>query len=56
MEDWGMGTKRSFDQYMKMVGLDAVTKTQTTNKWCHRAEWPEEAKQYYYDKKKLSKH
>jgi hypothetical protein len=49
-EDWGMGTKRSFESYAKMVGLDFATKTATPNTWCQHCEWPEEAKPYYYEK------
>jgi hypothetical protein len=46
-----MGNKRSFSNYMKMVGLDTDTKIVRTNQWCHNGEWPPEAKEYYYDKK-----
>jgi hypothetical protein len=51
LEDWSMGKKRSFANYMKMVGLNTNTKIVTTNEWCHKGEWPPEAKEYYYDKK-----
>lgn len=33
---WGMGNKRSFNEYMKMVGIDTLTKKVTVNTWCHR--------------------
>jgi len=48
--DWAMGRERSFDEYMRMVGLDPVTKTERPNVWCRRGEWPEEAKPYYVKK------
>jgi hypothetical protein len=47
-----MGNKRSFQQYMDMVGLDTSGKIVRVNHWCRNAEWPEQAKPYYYDKKK----
>lgn len=47
LEDWSMGNKRSFDAYMKMVGLEPKTKTVTRNMWCHEGKWPDIAKQYY---------
>ena len=37
-----MGTKRSFNKYMEMVGLNTDTKVATTNHWCHKGEWPEQ--------------
>ena len=37
-----MGTKRSFKNYMDMVGLNTETKVATTNLWCHKGEWPEQ--------------
>lgn len=48
--DWGMGRERSFNQYMRMVGLDPVTKTETPNIWCRKGEWPEQALPYYVKK------
>lgn len=42
LEDWSMGTKRSFNNYMEMVGLNTETKVATTNLWCHKGEWPEQ--------------
>lgn len=45
-EDWGMGNDRSFDTYMKMVGIDTHSKQVTKNTWCHAGQWPEQAKQY----------
>ena len=50
VDEWGMGTKRSYKEYLKMVGLDMVTKKVKANQWCHRGEWPAEAMQYYRDK------
>eukprot|EP00596_Hydrurales_sp_CCMP1899_P002197 CAMPEP_0119042790 /NCGR_PEP_ID=MMETSP1177-20130426/16162_1 /TAXON_ID=2985 /ORGANISM="Ochromonas sp, Strain CCMP1899" /LENGTH=494 /DNA_ID=CAMNT_0007009807 /DNA_START=112 /DNA_END=1593 /DNA_ORIENTATION=+ len=32
-EDWSMGNKRSFSNYMQMVGLDTQTKVVTVNRW-----------------------
>lgn len=49
-EDWAMGKKRSFDAYMKMVGIDVMGKVISKNDWCLRGEWPEEAKPYYFKK------
>ena len=46
-----MGKKRSFAQYMKMVGIDTMSKIVTTNKWCHNGEWPEIALPYKLDRK-----
>lgn len=46
MEEWGMGRQRSFAAYMKMVGIDPVSKITTPNKWCHKGEWPVQAQQY----------
>mmetsp|Transcript_8357 Transcript_8357/g.14005 ORF Transcript_8357/g.14005 Transcript_8357/m.14005 type:complete len:557 (-) Transcript_8357:233-1903(-) len=45
-DKWGMGTKRSFAAYMKMVGIDTTTKHVTSNTWCHKGEWPDIAKPY----------
>lgn len=44
---WGMGKERSFDTYMKMVGINVVDKTITPNNWCIKGEWPKVAMQYY---------
>lgn len=49
--DWGMGKKRSLAAYMDMVGLDMQSKTQRPNVWCHKGEWPEQAKQYKIQKR-----
>jgi hypothetical protein len=43
---WGMGKARSFSNYMKMVGIDTLSKVVTTNQWCHKGEWPELALPY----------
>lgn len=50
LSEWSMGDKRSYSQYLKMVNLNMQTKVQKPNQWCHRGEWPEEAKPYYFDK------
>lgn len=52
LEEWGMGDKRSYNQYLQMVGLNMKSKKVRQNTWCHRGEWPEEAKPYYVDKKR----
>ena len=39
-----MGTKRSFDNYMTMVGLNTLTKEVRVNKWCRDGEWPEQVR------------
>ena len=41
-----MGGKRSFNNYMDMVGLNTLTKEVTTNNWCHKGEWPIQAAPY----------
>ena len=41
-----MGSKRSFTNYMDMVGLNTLTKVVTTNHWCHKGEWPQQALPY----------
>lgn len=46
-----MGKKRSFTQYMKMVGIDTQSKVVTKNQWCHNGEWPEIALPYKLDSK-----
>lgn len=46
LEDWSMGGKRSFHDYMDMVGLDVVKKTVVKNSWCGRGEWPKQALPY----------
>jgi hypothetical protein len=50
LDDWGMGKKRSLAKYMEMVGLDMISKKERPNQWCHRAEWPEIAKEYRISK------
>lgn len=50
LEDWGMGSKRSFASYMQMVGIDTVSKKVTPNRWCHEGVWPEIAQPYYTSK------
>ena len=37
---YGMGSERTFDQYMEMVGLDQVAKTNKKLDWCHKGEVP----------------
>lgn len=51
VDDWGMGNKRSYDSYLKMVGIEPISKKITRNQWCHDGNWPQEALPYYYDKK-----
>ena len=46
LEEWSMGTKRSFKEYMEMVGIDTLHKKVTRNMWCHNGEWPKQALQY----------
>lgn len=43
-----MGTKRSFDNYMTMVGLNTLTKEVRVNKWCRDGEWPEQVRTRVY--------
>ena len=50
--EYGMGTQRSYADYLKMVGIDFESKTVTRNTWCNKGEWPDIAKQYYVDKTK----
>lgn len=45
-----MGKKRSFANYMEMVGIDTLSKKVTPNKWCHKGEWPEIALKYQVKK------
>ncbi len=45
-----MGKKRSFSQYMDMVGIDTLSKKVTPNVWCHKGEWPQSALQYQVKK------
>ncbi len=49
-DQWSMGKKRSFSQYMEMVGIETKSKKVTPNVWCHKGEWPEIAKQYMVKK------
>lgn len=53
-ENWGMGKKRSYNSYLKMVGIDMEAKKITRNEWCHQGQWPEIAKPFYWEKPKLS--
>lgn len=46
LEDWSMGTKRSFAQYMEMVGINTLNKVVTPNKWCHTGDLPPQARPY----------
>lgn len=46
LEDWSMGTARSFHEYMDMVGINVVNKVVTKNMWCHNGKWPVQAEQY----------
>ena len=49
LADYSMGRARSYETYMRMVGLDTATKTTSPNQWCRNGQWPEEAKPYYYE-------
>jgi hypothetical protein len=42
LEEWGMGGKRSFNDYMEMVGLNTLTKVVTPNIWCRKGEYPKQ--------------
>jgi ribulose bisphosphate carboxylase small subunit len=44
-----MGRQRAYRDYLRMVGIEPWTKTVVVNNWCHKGEWPEEAKLYRYD-------
>ena len=46
LEDWSMGSERSFQEYMDMVGINVVDKVVTKNMWCHNGYWPPQAEQY----------
>jgi hypothetical protein len=34
IDQYGMGTERSLDEYLKIVGLDMATKEVTYTAWC----------------------
>jgi hypothetical protein len=44
-----MGRERAYADYMKMVGMEPFEKKISPNLWCHKGEWPEIAKKYYYE-------
>lgn len=46
LEDWSMGTQRSYSEYMDMVGINVIDKVVRRNMWCHTGSWPEQAEQY----------
>jgi hypothetical protein len=46
LEEWSMGTARSFKEYMEMVGIDTLHKRVTKNMWCHEGRWPVQAERY----------
>ena len=50
LEDWSMGSRRSFTTYMQMVGLDVRRKAVVRNGWCHSGEWPAVARGYKVSK------
>lgn len=37
---YGMGHRRTLKQYMDMVGLDQVAKTNKRLEWCHKGQIP----------------
>lgn len=51
LEEWSMGSARSFKQYMSMVGIDTLHKRVTRNMWCHEGRWPAQAEQYRLKKR-----
>ena len=50
LEDWSMGSKRSFSDYMDMVGLNTMTKVVTPNVWCHKGKYPSQFLPYKVSK------
>lgn len=43
---YGMGNFRTLKQYMDMVGLDVVAKTNRRLDWCHKGQTPPELLKY----------
>lgn len=48
LNKYSMGTKRSIDEYLAMVGLDPLTKTLNETEWCETGQPPEHAKHLSY--------
>jgi hypothetical protein len=46
LNDWGMGSKRSYASYLEMVGIEPISKTITPNLWCHKGDHPQQAIPY----------
>lgn len=40
VEQYSMGTERPLEQYLKMVGLDMVSKEVTITDWCEKGKVP----------------
>jgi [Skp1-protein]-hydroxyproline N-acetylglucosaminyltransferase len=55
LEDWSMGTARSYSEYMDMVGINVVDKIVTHNMWCHTGDWPKQAEKYRVKNKNFLK-
>lgn len=36
LQNWGMGTERSYDVYREMVNIDTSSKKTVRNIWCHK--------------------
>lgn len=51
LDAWAMGTKRSFKDYLDMVGMDPNTKIMKINTWCHKNQWPTQALPYKLENK-----
>ena len=54
-ERYGMGTYRTLMQYMDMVGLDPVAKTNRRLDWCYKGETPPELLRYEAEEAMMSK-
>lgn len=50
LDNFNLGKKRSFEEYMKFVSLDVKKKTVKKNNWCHEGEYPENIKKYKINK------
>ena len=46
LNDWGMGSKRSYAAYLEMVGIEPISKTITPNLWCHKGDHPQQSLPY----------
>lgn len=45
-EQWGLGKRRSLEGYLRMVGIDSLSKQVQPNQWCHDGVWPTDALPY----------